>query len=138
MHMEEVAFGLLIYGIFLCLCSFRIYSIDRDIEKLQKDVEKLKENKMTDGKKAVTLYRVVVVYVCENGEHREHEYSVYDDEKKASDIVDKIKQYPCIRIQEYKGKWTYTIYRVYMEPMTPINEPFHAEQFAKQKSWAYE
>ena len=93
---------------------------------------------MANKKKPVTLYRVVVVYIVDGGEHREHEYSVYDDEEKANEIVDKISEYPYIRIQEYKGKWTYTIYKVYMKTMTPTNEPFHAEQFAKQKTWRYE
>lgn len=84
------------------------------------------------------LYRVTVEYIAEGGEHREYEYGVYDDPDKAIDIIEKIKKYPCIRIQEYKGKWTYSIYGVYMQTMRATNKPFNSKKFAKQKSWHYE
>ena len=84
------------------------------------------------------LYRVIVEYIVEGGEHREYEYGVYDDPDKTIDIIEKIKKYPCIRIQEYKGIWTYSIYRVYMQTIRLNNEPFHSERFAKRKLWHYE
>ena len=82
--------------------------------------------------------KVIVEYIYDGGEHRKYEYGVYDDLPKAIEIVEKIKKYPCIRIQEYKGKWTYSICGVYIQTIKVNNKPFNSEQFAKQKSWHYE